>query len=50
MSVDHPRCANGSRCVISVAGGGAFLSQLCPKPYCIPCGQKKQKPKKGKGS
>lgn len=42
----HPRCANGGRCVISVQGGGAFLSVLCPIPYCIPCGQPKRKPKK----
>jgi hypothetical protein len=44
MPADHPRCAIGSRCVISVAGGGAHLSALCPKPYCIPCDRKKRPP------
>lgn len=43
--VVHARCANGANCVISVNGGGAHLSPLCPKPYCIPCGQKRKAPK-----
>jgi hypothetical protein len=35
-------CANGKDCLISVVGGGANLSALCPKPYCIPCGTKRK--------
>lgn len=38
---DHPQCISGKNCKISVAGQGAFLSRLCPIPYCIPCFQAK---------